>query len=270
MKKTILTVFVASVLSLLAGCTHYYYAPNSANIPLFKEKNNFKFKAGYGGDDYKSGDIQMAYSASRNVGIMVNSFLAGKTEDVEDSYRTGASHQESGKGSYIEGGAGYYKPFSRKKVWIFEAYGGVGIGGENHTYGNLETSKFKLTKYFVQPSIGYSSKSGKFEFAVSSRFSRLNLKIDQSNVTTETNKVEKQNVDLIALHPSSFLWEPSFMIAGGWPNFKFFLQLTSSDNLSNSHLFMDKDNVTFGLKFTLKNNPGNKSDTKSNYISPFN
>jgi hypothetical protein len=115
----------------------------------------------------------------------------------------------------------------------------AGLGGESHIYGNSETSKFHLTKYFVQPSIGYSSKKGTFEFAVSSRFSGLNLKIDHSDLTFQTNQAEKQNVDSIGLHPSSFLWEPSFIIAAGWPNFKFFFQLTSSNNLSNSYLLMD-------------------------------
>lgn len=263
MKKIIFSAFLISILFLFAGCTHYYYAPNSANIPLFKEKNTLKFKAGYGGDDYNSGDIQMAYSASKNIGIMVNSFFAGKTENVQDDLRELTSHEETGKGSYIEAGVGYYKLLGEQKVWIFETYGGAGVGGENHIYDNSETSKFHLTKYFIQPSIGYSSKSERLEFGLSSRFSRLNLKINQNSVTSGNNNGEKQNLDSISFHPSSFLWEPSLIIAAGWPNFKFYLQVTTSSNLNNPYLSMDKENVSFGIKFTFKNNRNSKNDTKN-------
>lgn len=269
MKKIIFPACLLFILSLFAGCTHYYYAPNSANIPLFKEKNNFQLKAGFGGDDYTGGDIQMAYSAGKNIGIMVNTFFASKTEEVEDNYYTNASHTESGRGSYIEAGVGYYKPFGRHKVWVFETYGGAGLGGENHFYADNETSKLHLTKYFVQPSIGYSSKRGTFEFAISSRFSGLNLKVNQSNVTLQNNHDEQENVNSISLHPSSFLWEPSCIVAAGWPNFKFFLQLTTSANLGNSYLYSDPDNVCFGIKLTFKKDPGSKgNNTNDGYIPP--
>ena len=53
---------------------------------------------------------------------MVNSFFAGNTEQVENFY-SGATHKESGRGNYVEAGAGYYKAFGMKKEWVFETYG---------------------------------------------------------------------------------------------------------------------------------------------------
>ena len=243
------------VLLIFPGCSHYYYAPNAANIPLFKEKNTFKAKVGFSSDDYRGADIQIAYSASKNIGIMVNTFFAGKTEQVLDNINTSATHEESGKGSYIEVGAGYYKPLGEHKVWIFETYVGAGIGGENHTYASSQAAKLHLTKIFIQPSFGYSSKRGHFEFGVSSRFSGLNLKIHESSLTFQTNQTEKQNLDSISLHPSSFLWEPSFIIAAGGKYVKFYLQLTSSNNLNNPYLAMDGGNISLGIKIIFKNNP---------------
>ncbi|MEO9210372.1 MAG: hypothetical protein ABI208_04695 [Ginsengibacter sp.] len=264
MKKIISSIFLICVLTLLSSCTHYYYAPNAANIPLFKEKNTFKGKVGYSSDEYTGADIQMAYSASKNIGIMVNSFFVGETEQNQNDISASAAHEESGKGSYIEIGAGYYKPFGAQKVWIFETYAGAGVGGENHTYANSETAHLHLNKFFIQPSLGYSSKNGHFEVGLSSRFSVLNLKVKKSNLTFDVNQDEKYNLNAIVVHPSSFLWEPSLIVGGGSQDFKFYLQLTRSYNLGNSYLNMDVVNVSLGIKFTLRNNPTKGDKDNSN------
>jgi hypothetical protein len=260
MKKLILLFLI----SALTGCTHYYYAPNAANIPLFKEKNTFKGKAGFGGgNNYNGGDIQLAYSPGKKIAIMVNSFFAGKTEQVEEISSGGGTHEESGKGSYVEAGAGYYKAFGEKKVWIFETYAGAGVGGQNHVYNFQETSRLNISKYFIQPSFGYSSHRGTLEIAVGSRFSRLNLKITQNNISDANNQSSKPDLDYISIHPSSFLWEPSIMLAAGWPNIKFYLQLTESQNLTTSYLAQDSENFNLGIKVSFKNNPNNKQNVKS-------
>jgi hypothetical protein len=258
MKKLILLFLI----SALSGCVHYYYAPNAANIPLFKEKNTFKANAGLGGGNYyNGGDIQLAYSTGKKIGIMVNSFFAGNTEQVENFY-SGATHEESGKGSYVEAGAGYYKAFGMKKEWVFETYGGAGVGGENHVYKFQETSRLNISKYFIQPSFGYSSYRGILEIAVGSRFSRLNLRLNQSNISEANNQSSKTDLDYISIHPSSFLWEPSIMLAGGWPKIKFYVEFTESQNLTTPYLAQDNLNFNLGIKFSFKNNPNVKSNQR--------
>jgi len=260
--------FAFFLILFLTGCAHYYYAPNAANIPLFKEKNTFKGKAGFGGgNNYKGGDIQLAYSPGKKVGIMLNSFFAGKTEQVQEDFSSSSTQEESGKGGYVEAGIGYYKPLGEKKVWIFETYGGAGVGGESHTYFDFETSKLHLTKYFVQPSIGYSSPRETFQIAVGSRFSALKLKIIRDNVSFDNNRESKPDLDFIGSHPLSFLWEPSIMIAAGWPNFKIYLEMTGSDNLTNPYLAQDNLNLNAGIKVTLKNNRNKRDNIKSDYGS---
>lgn len=259
--KNALVILILILFS--TGCSHYYYAPNAANIPLFKEKNTFKGKAGFSSDNYTGADIQMAYSASKNIGIMVNSFFVGEKEKVQDNVNASTSHAESGKGSYVEAGAGYYKPLGLQKIWIFETYVGGGIGGQNHIYANSESANLQFSKFFIQPSIGYSAKSGHVEVGLSSRFSALNLKVKNSNLSFDANPAEKENLDDIVAHSSSFLWEPSLIVGAGWQNFKFFLQSSPSFNLNNSYLPMDNGNFSVGIKFTLKNNPA-KNDTNNN------
>lgn len=249
MKKIVIVILIFATTS----CSHYYYAPNAANIPLFKEKNNLEVKGGFSGDNYSGADIQTAYSVNKKIAVMVNSFFAGETENVQESISNSSSHEESGKGNYIEAAAGYYKSLGLQKTWIFETYGGAGVGGETHDYANLQTAKLHLTKYFIQPSIGYSAKKGHFEAAIGSRFSVLNLKINQSNLSVQANQGEKQNLDTITLHPSSFLWEPSFLIAAGGKDFKLYLQLTFANNLSNPYVPIDNANVSFGVKINFTN-----------------
>ncbi len=247
------------MLVLLTGCSHYYYAPNAANIPLFKEKNSLEVKGGFSGDNYNGADIQTAYSVSKKVGVMVNSFFAGESENVNTNFNSTYSHKESGSGSYIEAGAGYYNPFGKNKIWIFETYAGVGTGGEKHQYDYNQSASLHFTKFFIQPSFGYNSKKETFEFAVSSRFSSLNLKVKSTNLSTESNQREKGNLDQIVLHPNSFLWEPSFMMAVGWKHIKFYFQITTSGNLNNSYLIMDKGNGSFGVKLKF-DSKAQKSD----------
>jgi len=254
MKKIIFNPMLIYMLVLLTSCSHYYYAPNAANIPLFKEKNSVEVKGGFSGDSYNGADIQAGYSVSKKVGVIVNSFFAGESESVTN-FNSDYSHKESGSGSYFEAGAGYYKPFGKNKTWIFETYGGAGIGGEKHVYDYSQSATLHLTKYFIQPSFGYNSKKETFQFAVSCRFSSLNLKIKSANLSAESNQREKGKLDQIVSHPTSFLWEPSYMIALGGEHVKFYFQITTSSNLNNSYLFMDVGNVSLGAKFKFDIKP---------------
>jgi hypothetical protein len=248
MKKITFAILILA----LTGCSHYYYAPNAANIPLFKEKNNFEFKGGYSGDYYEGADIQMAYSATNNIGVMLNSFFVGKTENVQESIFDPSSHKESGTGSYIEAAAGYYKPFGHNNVWIFETYAGAGVGGEKHVYAYSENARLGLTKFFVQPSLGYSAKKGHFEFAIASRFSNVNLKVKKNNLSSEANNGAKQQLANITPNPGLFFWEPSCMVAAGGKNVKFYLQMTLTYDKKYSYVEIDPGNLSFGIKLNFK------------------
>ena len=53
------------------------------------------------------------------------------------------------------------------------------------------------------------------------------------------------------------------MLAAGWPNIKFYFQLTESANLTTSYLAQDSENFNLGIKVSLKNKPGNKENLKT-------
>jgi hypothetical protein len=250
-KKMIQPAMAASIAIILSACTHYYYAPNTSNIPLFKEKNTMKINGGYSiGDNYNGADLQLAYSVSSKIGVMFNSFFAGKTEDVENN---GSSHTETGKGSLFEIGVGYYKPFGTEKNWTFETYAGAGAGTEKHSYARHEKARLNLVRYFIQPSIGYNSSNGRLEVALGSRFCDLKLKVKQHNVTSAGgNDTEKRDLDNISLSPSSVLWEPTIRLGLGWEDFKFYFQFTSSQNLNNLTLPQDDSNYNFGIQFPIR------------------
>jgi hypothetical protein len=59
-KPVVTTIFLAIWLS---GCTHYYYVANVQNVPLFKEKNEFRLSGAYGFGDYSEcTEVQAAYA----------------------------------------------------------------------------------------------------------------------------------------------------------------------------------------------------------------
>ncbi|MBS1600513.1 MAG: hypothetical protein JST75_19965 [Bacteroidetes bacterium] len=250
MKKTIYTLIV--VLIACSSCSHYYYVPNSPNVPVLREKNDMRISAGYsGGETFEGAELQFAYAVAPHVGIMVNGLTGGKTEEDENNQK------QSGKGSYGEIGAGYFLPFSPKKLFVFEIYGGAGTGVTNHEYGTYATSKVGVTKLFIQPSISYAAKKGRFEFAMGSRFSSINVKVKDASLVTD-GQYDSYATDLeyVREHANSVLWEPSIRISMGSKDVKFYFSYVHSFNLSNSLLPQELYTASMGLRLTL--NTGKK------------
>lgn len=76
MKNLTTTCFFLSV--LLSSCSHYYYVPNVQNVPLFREKNEYRISGSYGfGDESSCAEVQAAYSVSDKIGIMTD-FMSAK------------------------------------------------------------------------------------------------------------------------------------------------------------------------------------------------
>ncbi|MEP6512326.1 MAG: hypothetical protein ABJA79_00560, partial [Parafilimonas sp.] len=98
--------------------------------------------------------------------------------------------------------------------WIFETYGGLGTGGVINNYGVSESSTAGLTKFFIQPSFGYTSQH--FEMAVSSKFSMVNINIRNSTLTRDNDASEFDYIEFLKSSNSFFFWEPGIMIRGGF------------------------------------------------------
>lgn len=221
MKTNFTQVFILSVIIILnTACTHYYYAPNANNIPLFKEKNEGRIQAQYSGGNYFEGyDIQSAYAISRHAAVQLNIFHAGEND----------GDYGSGNGTYLEFAGGYYKP-SPNKHWIFETYAGAGTGSVNNVYKNTynyatEKAKTSVTKLFIQPSFGFTSNH--FDMAVSSKFSLVSTGVKHSTLTKENNDFDYEQVSSLK-GKSYFFWEPGIMIRGGFKQIKVLAQVTYS------------------------------------------
>jgi len=241
MKKLSITVLGAL---LLSSCAHYYYVPNVQNVPLFKEKNEYRFSASYGvGDESTSAEVQAAYSPTSNIGLMANYISASGGNSTGEN---------SAKGYYLEGAAGYYKPI--RKAAVFEIYGGLGGGSQNHKYCNLfsnqsyGTTNLSSVKVFIQPSFGMTFNA--FDVAFSTRLCSVFF----TDVINNTNNdYESCVVYDIGVKNRAFI-EPAITLRGGSKNVKFQVQGLISTDLSNPTLQIgERYHFSAGMYFTIAN-----------------
>jgi hypothetical protein len=230
-----------SLLTLMAcsGCSHYYYAPNAHNVPLFEEKNEFRLAgSGSNGDEFSGLEAQAAYSVTDHFALMGN-FMSAKGEENNNP-----SH---GDGHYIEGGAGYFTKLDKKIV--FEVYGGFGGGRARNYYSEGGNSNMNFLKGFVQPAVGFTSPY--FDAAVSMRLGLLNYNRNNIGSVGPMSEEDARDLNYIHSNPTSFLWEPAITVRGGWKYIKLQTQLGFSQNLSHSSLAMEKTNFNIGLYISL-------------------
>ncbi len=228
---------------MVCSCTHYYYVPNAQNVPLFKEKNEYRLSANYGlGDESSCAEIQAAYSPTSNIGITAN-FISAQGQD--------RSRPNKGQGYYIEGAAGYYRPLSNSAV--FEIYGGLGSGNQHHTYYDIYnnqsngTSGMSFNRLFVQPSIGLAF--DEFDIAFSTRICKLSFYGIKNNIFNNTFEYDA----LRAISGRNYFFaEPAITVRGGYKNFKVQCQGVFSGNLNSPPgEFGEEFHFSIGMYFTI-------------------
>lgn len=230
---------------LFCGCSHYYYVANVQNVPMFREKNEYRLAGNFGGGDESSGlDIQAAYSVSDKMGIMANFMTAW-----------GGNHPDGNwaRGSLLEGGAGYYKPFAESG--IFEIYGGLGASNQHHQYmsgypaQNNSTADLSSLRVFVQPSVGLSNNL--FDIAFSTRFCGLAF----THVNNYTPAGFGGYDELNALESKShFFLEPALTLRLGWKNVKLQFQTEYSGYVNKPRLdFGEEWHISMGLHIAIAN-----------------
>ncbi len=82
MKNTLLIALLGFITLANTSCIHYYYAPASNNVPLFKEKNEVRIQAQYSSvavdastiDAIGGFELQTAYAAGKHLGLQLNYF----------------------------------------------------------------------------------------------------------------------------------------------------------------------------------------------------
>ncbi len=241
--------FISIAISLLwaTSCQHKYYAPNGHIVPIFQQKNEARILLSKSmGNDVRGQEIQAAYSITNHIGIV------------------GATHSANvgsfANGFYYEGGVGGFKTF--KNHFVLECYGGYGNGRVLNNFDYEQQIRNRFHKYFIQPSIAYSSKY--FDFALSSRFVKLNLyglskwqpspsKMFQQKLTDDYTQLQNNK--------NSILIEPGFTLRVGWKYLKIQTQLSASLFVGRQYFSIDESNVNIGAYFTIsaKDRPAYKS-----------
>ena len=236
---TIAPVFL--LMTTFQSCTHYYYGPNANNIPLLKKSGDVRASLALATAAETGGvELQSAYAISNHVGAMLNFYRAGGSE--------GAS---KGSGTYIEGGAGYFKTLSEERI-VLEAYGGAGVGSisNSDSYGS---SKVAAQKMFVQPSIGFSFFDSRLEFAFACRFSHVSLKVTESTMPQTSDGLNDPIGDLKS-NPNHFFIEPGFMIRSGFQKVKWQIQYTASKESRHQNYLTQPGIISIGMLFAFSKN----------------
>ncbi len=245
-------LFICLVTSLACtSCVHLYYAPNTNNVPLFTSKGQGRIQAQISaGDNISGGELQSAYAFGEHTAAQLNLYSAGRDD----------GQYGSGNGTYAEMAAGYFAP-SPNKHWVFESYAGIGYGGivnkyQNANYSSSEMAKTSVTKFFIQPSVGYSSLY--FDIAVSSKFSSVFSGVQHSSVSQEHNAYDYEEIGYMQTHKSHLFWEPGFMIRGGFKQIKVVLQYTQSV-ATHYKLPIDKRNTSIGIMVPISSSKSSAS-----------
>lgn len=236
---------------LAASCNHYYYGPNTNNIPLLKEKNEGRLNFNYFVTDEASGaEFQGAYAVGNKTAVMLN--FINLTDDGNFPGWDNGMKESSGSGAYVEAAGGYFSRLHPTN-WVFETYAGFGFGNIHNTHDDLQRSKVGVTKFFVQPSIGWASRG--FQFGFSARLAFVNLRVKSSTVTESGNWEDYFDIEYIRNHRSAILIEPGLMIRSGPRGIKFSLNFASSVNLTRNWK-QEKGGVSFGVCIPFHIIPG--------------
>lgn len=246
-KSTLLLILLAFVMS---SCHHSYYVAPPRNVPLFKEKNEFRGNMGLGlSGETTTADFQAAYSITNHFAVMTNFMsLKGGDESAHDSWN----------GHYFDFGAGYFQ--NLENDLIFEIYGGVGTSSQQHLYRittwnapggtvvqNTGEADLSFVRLFLQPSIGFSMNA--FDVAFTTTISSINF----NKINNQIDRIDDEylQVDKISLNKNSFLIEPGLTLRGGWKNIKLQLQFTYSKNLTHPNLRYNDKKAAIGISFAF-------------------
>jgi len=235
------------VYATLPGCLPYYYAPNSHNIPMFRQKGEVRIEAATGMGSLTSGaEFKGAYAAGNHTGLIFNTFFNNGEGFLA---RTFEVSNDKARGNLVEGGMGYFTNFGNEK-FIFETYGGIGGGKIKNYYRDFQTlnntegsSLINYSRYFIQPSLGLVTNY--IDFIISARFAGLSLN------TIRTDGGVTRDLEELNRNKSMFLVEPAVTLRFGWKPVKFQLQLVLSDDLNDFPLAKEFRYLNLGVIFTI-------------------
>lgn len=238
--------WLLSFIIIMTSCNHYYYVPNTTNVPLHQKKGVIKVA---GSKSKYEGEIQASVSLTRNIAVMYNGYHAA------DQWRMGGwnvlfgtpdEYDEYSRGRFSEGGLGYYKRIG--KNFVYELYTGWGKGSVSNLY-EFGQSEFRVKRWFFQPDIGFSNDF--IEAAISCRLSGLSLQQKQITGYFDDSETNTQDMIYTMNHPRSFLAEPAVTLKAGYRFVKFQGQAGWSYNITSPQLKQIKSYIRFSMLFSF-------------------
>ena len=198
-------------------------------MPLFHEPGEVRLAASVGGGDESScGELQGAVSFSDHFAMMGNFMHAQNSE------------KKAAQGNLVELGAGYFNPLAEH--FVFEFYGGAGYSDQTHRYDEKYWSKLNFTRFFAQPSIGFSHNA--VDLILSARI--------QSAIFSNIRDNTERNDGLTSLKESPMInsVEPALTIRLGWKYVKAQFQYLSV--LPDRHKsLVELSHLSFGLQVAI-------------------
>ncbi|MGE5519124.1 MAG: hypothetical protein ACM3VS_04280 [Candidatus Dadabacteria bacterium] len=242
--KVLLVVFIGSscvpadpfYVPLERQKENIYYTPKTPDAPLLSEKNDYTFSVLYAaGEKHKGFDIKASYSPVNHLGLMAN----------YNAYYGVSSETQFSGGDF---GAGYYTSLS--KLTSLEVYGGAGINKvQNHHYSG--NSRFNQSNLFLQPAFVFHDQNGPIQFALVSKFNKVNYTFRDSTFSNDRESWSASQVKLLVNHPDHMFWEPGFIFRAGSKSMMFQLGFSFVSDLTNSELNYSKTHFSLGLHFKL-------------------
>lgn len=160
--RNLFFLFLFSLVIIINSCAPAY-VPNVVNAPLLTNKGEVQVSLHAGTSGF---DPQAAYAITNHLGIMANASFMNSTSDTTNNYH---------KHGFIEMGAGYFTNFGGR--FKFETFAGYGAGKIEAYYENEHWDSYSqadVSRYFIQPSLGITSKV--IDFGISARLAFVNLK----------------------------------------------------------------------------------------------
>jgi len=230
------TILLFSLIIFATSCK-VMYVPNMVNVPLFKEKNEFR-------GTVSLSDYQFAYAPGKNIGLMANGYIRNSSFSSLSEYSTSRN--------LFEGGVGYFKPLS--EGFVFETYAVGGVGNLSYNYtdtynSGTQENKYStsFTRFFLQPSIGYTNDF--VDVAFSTRIVQLGFNnVKYEGYTTQDLKDE----EILNLDKTKYYFiEPTFTLRLGYKWCKIHLQAIYSNKVNIEPLNYQKFTVNFGLHINI-------------------
>ncbi|MBC7775494.1 MAG: hypothetical protein H7246_08645, partial [Phycisphaerae bacterium] len=206
MKQLILPALAA--LFFWTGCTHYYYSPNTLNIPMLRKQHDASISiARYSGAEAKGVEAQAIYSPVKYAGVMFNHLkIPQRTNGNNGNYT------EWGRGSMTEGGVGGYYPYRPFTLSLFGGYGG---GWAENAYESNQTSiyqqeslqtRLQFQRWFLQPSLSFRVKWLQLGFGMR----RVWLNYVKGDIEYQIDPKELDSIKNIESQGSFQFWEKGF------------------------------------------------------------